>query len=206
MSKPNNDACDSPTCQEEWRHCPHRPPPDDPAMNATSESPLAPAGVRPERPSISVVMPAFNEAQSLPGVLAELSGMLRAMTERWEVLVVDDGSRDDTAAVMTAWVRTAGMRYRAPVAQLRQGSGADGRHRPFARRRGPADGCGRAAPRRDAAPDAAGLARGRRHGLRGARVARRRVARQAARGPALLPRRATPARRCTFPRMSGTSA
>jgi glycosyltransferase involved in cell wall biosynthesis len=56
-------------------------------------------------------MPAYNEAQNLPATLADLSAALRALTERWEVIVVDDGSRDATAAVMLPWLAAPGVRY-----------------------------------------------------------------------------------------------
>ena len=45
-------------------------------------------------------MPAYNEAASLPEVLAQVLAALRALSPRVEVVVVDDGSRDDTVAVM----------------------------------------------------------------------------------------------------------
>ncbi|MBS0407893.1 MAG: glycosyltransferase family 2 protein [Proteobacteria bacterium] len=51
-------------------------------------------------PSISCVMPAYNEAASLPDVLARVLLALRALSPRVELVVVDDGSRDDTVAVM----------------------------------------------------------------------------------------------------------
>jgi glycosyltransferase involved in cell wall biosynthesis len=69
-----------------------------------------PIAARSARPAISVVMPAFNEAESLTGVLDELRSTLAARTERWEVIVVDDGSRDDTAAVATRCARVPGIR------------------------------------------------------------------------------------------------
>ena len=49
-----------------------------------------------------LILPAFDEAASLPGVLAEV----RRVAPRFEVLVIDDGSRDDTAAA----ARLAGVR------------------------------------------------------------------------------------------------
>lgn len=52
------------------------------------------------RPQISVVLPAYNEAENLAPVLTELAGVLRDRFERWEVVVVDDGSTDDTRRVL----------------------------------------------------------------------------------------------------------
>lgn len=46
--------------------------------------------------SVSVVIPAFNEAANLPYLAAELIVVLSRLTPEFEVLFVDDGSRDDT--------------------------------------------------------------------------------------------------------------
>jgi len=49
--------------------------------------------------SLSVVIPAFNEEKRLPGTLAKILPFLRARGESFEVVVVNDGSSDRTAAV-----------------------------------------------------------------------------------------------------------
>ena len=49
---------------------------------------------------IAVIVPAYNESHLLPGTLAELSAFLRDTGWDWSVVVVDDGSTDDTAAVV----------------------------------------------------------------------------------------------------------
>jgi dolichyl-phosphate beta-glucosyltransferase len=48
-------------------------------------------------PYLSVVIPAYNEAGRLPQSLERLHEFLRGWGRSFEVLVVDDGSRDDTA-------------------------------------------------------------------------------------------------------------
>ncbi len=68
---------------------------------------------RTSTPSISCVVPAYNEAANLPLLLAALTAALQALSPRWEVLVVDDGSRDDTAAAVRPWLQTSGVRYLA---------------------------------------------------------------------------------------------
>jgi dolichyl-phosphate beta-glucosyltransferase len=47
---------------------------------------------------LSVVVPAYNEALRLPGTLEQLREYLEASDERYEVIVVDDGSTDGTAS------------------------------------------------------------------------------------------------------------
>lgn len=49
---------------------------------------------------ISVVIPAYDEADSLPDLLQRLVGTLSQVASSWEVVVVDDGSTDGTAAVV----------------------------------------------------------------------------------------------------------
>lgn len=51
---------------------------------------------------ISVVIPAYDEAESLPGLLARLVPVLESLGAGHEVLVVDDGSRDGTADAVEA--------------------------------------------------------------------------------------------------------
>lgn len=48
----------------------------------------------------SVVIPAYNEEKRLPAYLREITAYFDCKGERYEVLVVDDGSRDSTGAVV----------------------------------------------------------------------------------------------------------
>jgi glycosyltransferase involved in cell wall biosynthesis len=64
-------------------------------------------------PSISCIVPAYNEAANLPALLDALLPTLQALTPRWEVIVVDDGSRDATAEVLRPWLQQPGLRYLA---------------------------------------------------------------------------------------------
>jgi glycosyltransferase involved in cell wall biosynthesis len=51
---------------------------------------------------VSVVVPAFNEAESIGTTLTALGNFLRGRAGSFEVLVVDDGSKDGTAEVAAA--------------------------------------------------------------------------------------------------------
>jgi glycosyltransferase involved in cell wall biosynthesis len=51
-------------------------------------------------PSISCVMPAFNEARNLGVVVPQTLAALQQLSPQVELVVVDDGSQDDTASVM----------------------------------------------------------------------------------------------------------
>ena len=51
-------------------------------------------------PSISCVIPAFNEARNLGMVVPRILTTLASLSARIELIVVDDGSRDDTTQVM----------------------------------------------------------------------------------------------------------
>ena len=53
-------------------------------------------------PQISCVIPAYNEARNLPIVLVEIWQQLKSMTDRFEIIVVNDGSLDDSHAVAVA--------------------------------------------------------------------------------------------------------
>ena len=52
------------------------------------------------RPSISVVLPVFNEEQILPVFYTWLSGALQALGETSELVFVNDESRDDSLALL----------------------------------------------------------------------------------------------------------
>lgn len=53
-------------------------------------------------PAISCVIPAFNEARNLGVVVPEILATLMSLSPQVELIVVDDGSRDDTSEVMRA--------------------------------------------------------------------------------------------------------
>jgi undecaprenyl-phosphate 4-deoxy-4-formamido-L-arabinose transferase len=52
--------------------------------------------------ALSVVIPVFNEAQSLGPLHARLTRTLEKIGRAWEIIFVDDGSRDESADVLRA--------------------------------------------------------------------------------------------------------
>jgi undecaprenyl-phosphate 4-deoxy-4-formamido-L-arabinose transferase len=62
--------------------------------------------------SLSIVIPVFNSEQSLPILLSRLDSLLRDLAESYEVILVNDGSRDRSAQVLDEfcgiypWMRT----------------------------------------------------------------------------------------------------
>ena len=50
--------------------------------------------MKPEAVELSIVLPVFNEAQSLPVLWEELQAVLKTVEDSAEVIVVDDGSTD----------------------------------------------------------------------------------------------------------------
>ncbi|MBI5602441.1 MAG: glycosyltransferase family 2 protein [Deltaproteobacteria bacterium] len=54
-----------------------------------------------EKTFLSLVTPAFNEAENLPVLYDRLSKILKALNLEWEWLIIDDHSADDTFGVIT---------------------------------------------------------------------------------------------------------
>ena len=77
-------------------------------------APAAPLAAVP-RPALvlSCVVPAYNEAANLESFLRALVPVVQAMTPDFEILVVNDGSRDDTHAVAMRLVDELPVRYLA---------------------------------------------------------------------------------------------
>ncbi|HEY0297175.1 MAG TPA: glycosyltransferase family 2 protein, partial [Bordetella sp.] len=85
------------------------------AVHAAESDPLAPPrsvdGRPPVRGLVTCVVPGLNESENLKVLLPRLSALLEQWCDGWEILVVDDGSTDDTPALMAEWTKTPGVRY-----------------------------------------------------------------------------------------------
>jgi glycosyltransferase involved in cell wall biosynthesis len=61
-------------------------------------------------PRLSCVIPCYNEAANLRLLLPLLGQHLAECAAEWEVILVNDGSRDDTATVFDEWTQRPGYR------------------------------------------------------------------------------------------------
>jgi glycosyltransferase involved in cell wall biosynthesis len=77
-----------------------------------------------ERPALSVVLPAYNEAENVERAVAHAVEVLEKLTEHFEVIVVNDGSSDDTAGVARELVRAHHPRVRLLSHVRNRGYGA----------------------------------------------------------------------------------
>jgi len=75
---------------------------------ADTSGAIAPA--RETEPTVSCVVPCRNEAENLALLLPMLSDTLTEATRSWEIVLVDDGSTDNTAAVLQGWAQIPGFR------------------------------------------------------------------------------------------------
>jgi polyisoprenyl-phosphate glycosyltransferase len=58
--------------------------------------------ILPPMPTISIIVPCHNEAQNIATLHACLSGVLDPLQESWELVCINDGSRDDTLLQLVA--------------------------------------------------------------------------------------------------------
>jgi glycosyltransferase involved in cell wall biosynthesis len=72
---------------------------------------------------ISVFFPAYNDAPSLPGLLHKTFRILEDSAAAFEVIVVNDGSRDNTGEVLAGLQRHYGERLRVITHEANRGYG-----------------------------------------------------------------------------------
>jgi glycosyltransferase involved in cell wall biosynthesis len=84
--------------------------------------------MNPGSPKLSIVIPAFNEEKRLPATLERIANYIRGSGRQTEVIVVDDGSRDATAAVAES--------FRGKIEDLRVISNGQNRGKGYSVRHG----------------------------------------------------------------------
>lgn len=75
------------------------------------------------KPSISLVLPAYNEADNIEPMVGEATPALEAVADDYEIMVVNDGSADDTSGV-TRRVMETHSHVRLVEHPVNQGFGA----------------------------------------------------------------------------------
>ncbi len=72
---------------------------------------------------LSVVVPAYNESHRLAPTIERMTAYLAAQPYRWEIIISDDGSADDTGAIAGDWAREW-SEVRVLTAARNEGKGA----------------------------------------------------------------------------------
>jgi polyisoprenyl-phosphate glycosyltransferase len=70
-------------------------------MNTARVHSRGPARNLGRSPFVSVVAPAYNEEECLPLFVERTTAALEKITDRWELIIINDGSSDTTADVLT---------------------------------------------------------------------------------------------------------
>ena len=76
------------------------------------------------RPVLSIVLPAYDEDANLPRAVRDAAAAAAALVPEYEVVVVDDGSRDRTPAVLAELGRELGQRLVVVRHPINRGYGA----------------------------------------------------------------------------------
>lgn len=74
--------------------------------------------------SLTIVLPAFNEEKNLTAMVEDAIGSVSALGIPWEVIVVDDGSTDFTAAICEAFSREYFPKFKFVRHDINRGYGA----------------------------------------------------------------------------------
>jgi len=74
-------------------------------------------------PDLSIIIPAYNEEALIVNTLDSLRSYLAARSERYEIIVVDDGSQDKTAASIRDWQKQTNADLQLLINQKNMGKG-----------------------------------------------------------------------------------
>ncbi len=79
-------------------------------------------------PELSIIVPAYNEEELIVSTLDGLRAYFSSRPETYELIVVDDGSRDQTVARVNAWQAQTGASLQVVVNERNMGKGFSVRH------------------------------------------------------------------------------
>lgn len=79
-----------------------------PSQNFSSTDTQVSMDARQKRPSLTLVLPAYNEQATIEQAIREADAALAGLTDDYEILVVDDGSTDRTADLVAEAARRRG--------------------------------------------------------------------------------------------------
>lgn len=51
-------------------------------------------------PTLSIIVPCYNEQEALPIFYREVTKVLHDMNQTYEIIFIDDGSKDDSLSIM----------------------------------------------------------------------------------------------------------
>lgn len=74
-------------------------------------------------PELSIIVPAYNEEALIVNTLEGLQSYMKTRSERYEIVVVDDGSQDRTVACVSAWQKDAHVDLQLLVNETNKGKG-----------------------------------------------------------------------------------
>jgi dolichyl-phosphate beta-glucosyltransferase len=74
-------------------------------------------------PELSIIIPAYNEEALIVSTLEGLTAYLAERPEPYEILVVDDGSQDNTAVCIQAWKKNKPVDLRLFINERNMGKG-----------------------------------------------------------------------------------
>lgn len=79
-------------------------------------------------PEISIIVPAYNEEALIANTLDGLRSYMSTRVERFEIIIVDDGSQDRTVACVQDWQRRNQVQVQLLVNKVNRGKGFSVRH------------------------------------------------------------------------------
>ncbi len=74
-------------------------------------------------PEVSIIVPAYNEDTLIMNTLDGLQSYMRTRSENYEVIIVDDGSRDKTVSLIQDWQKSNSLEPKLLINQANMGKG-----------------------------------------------------------------------------------